>query len=339
MDLRLSSYSYELPPELVAQTPVEPRDSARLLVLDRQTGAVDHRVARDLPALLCPDDLLVANRSRVLPSRLVGRKTGSGGRVELLLLRPIERHTWEALVGGRRVGEGQRVEVASGVEIEIGEPTAAGRVVRFPAGSDPVNLLHKFGQAPLPPYIRGYSGDPDRYQTVYAGEEGSAAAPTAGLHFTPELLARLAEAGIGWNTVLLHVGLDTFKPMTDEDLQQHHIHTEWVEVGEDLVAAVQQTKQRGGRIVAVGTTTVRALEHAASDGELRPYRGAADLFITPGYRFRVVDALMTNFHMPRSSLLLLVSAFAGRERILAAYAEAIQLRYRLLSFGDTMLIL
>ena len=339
MDLRLSSYRYHLPPELVAQTPVEPRDSARLLVLDRQAETFEHHFVRDLPALLRPGDLFVANRSRVLPSRLIGRKTGSGGRVELLLLRPLGDHTWEALVGGRRVRPGQQVEITSDVTLEVGEATDAGRAVRFPADSDPVDLLHRFGQAPLPPYIHDYEGDPERYQTVYAREEGSAAAPTAGLHFTPDLLARLSDTGIGWSTVVLHVGLDTFRPMTDEDVDRHRIHSEWIEVTEDVVETIRETKQGGGRVVAVGTTTVRTLEHAARDGALRPYRGAADLFIKPGFEFHVVDALMTNFHMPRSSLLLLVSAFAGRERILAAYEEAIRLWYRLLSFGDAMLIL
>ena len=339
MDLRLRSYRYHLPPELVAQTPIEPRDSARLLVLDRQEDTLNHRFVRDLPSLLRPGDLIVANRSRVLPSRLIGRKTGSGGRVELLLLRPLGDHTWEALVGGRRVRPGQQVEITSDVTLEVGEATDAGRAVRFPADSDPVDLLHRFGQAPLPPYIHDYEGDPERYQTVYAREEGSAAAPTAGLHFTPDLLARLSDTGIGWSTVVLHVGLDTFRPMTDEDVDRHRIHSEWIEVTEDVVKAVHETKRRGGRVVAVGTTTVRALEHAAHDGVLRPYRGAADLFIKPGFEFHVVNALMTNFHMPRSSLLLLVSAFAGGERILAAYEEAIRLRYRLLSFGDAMLIL
>ncbi len=339
MDAKLSSYSYELPPELIAQTPAEPRDSARLLVLDRQSGAVQHRVVRDLPTFLHPGDVLVANRSRVLPSRLVGRKASTGGRVELLLLRPLSANTWEALVGGRRVGPQTQVVLAGDVRLKMGQRTEAGRVVRFPPDSDPVELLHRYGRVPLPPYIHEYSGDAERYQTVYATEEGSAAAPTAGLHFTPELLQRLGAAGVGWGTVLLHVGLDTFKPMADEDIDQHRIHNEWIEVSQELVRQVDETKARGGRVVAVGTTTVRALEHAARNGELRPYHGLADLFITPGFQFRVVDVLMTNFHMPRSSLLLLVSAIAGRERVLAAYDEAIRARYRLLSFGDAMLIL
>jgi S-adenosylmethionine:tRNA ribosyltransferase-isomerase len=337
--VKLSSYSYELPAELIAQTPIEPRDAARLLRLDRRSEAIEHYQVRDLPSLLRPGDFVVANRSRVLPSRLIGRKVPSGGRVELLLLRPLAEHVWEALVGGRRVAPGQRVRLGDGIELQLGESTDAGRTVHFPPDSDVLTILHRFGQAPLPPYIHDYAGDAGRYQTVYASEEGSAAAPTAGLHFTDDLLARLREADVGWSTVLLHVGLDTFRPMANDDVERHRIHSEWIEVPEEVVEAVQETKRRGGRVVAVGTTTVRALEHAARDGALRAYRGAADLFITPGFQFRVVDALLTNFHMPRSSLLLLVSAFAGREPILAAYEEAMRLRYRLLSFGDAMLIL
>ena len=337
-DLLLSSYSYDLPPELIAQTPIEPRDTARLLLLDRATGSLRHHRVYELPSLVRPGDLVVANRSRVLPARLVGTKAESGGRAELLLLRPIENHTWEALVGGRRLREGQHVRIAPDVSVEIGAVTGAGRAVHFPADTDPIDALHRFGRVPLPPYIRGYVGDGARYQTIYAREEGSAAAPTAGLHFTPELIERLRATGVGWATVVLHVGLDTFKPITDEDVRHHRIHSEWMEVGHDVVDEVEAARRRGGRVFAVGTTTVRALEHAARDGELRPYRGPADLFITPGHEFRVVDAVLTNFHMPRSSLLLLVSAFAGRERILRAYEEAIGLRYRFLSFGDAMLI-
>jgi S-adenosylmethionine:tRNA ribosyltransferase-isomerase len=211
-------------------------------------------------------------------------------------------------------------------------------VVRFPGGADVPALLRRHGQMPLPPYIHGYTGDPERYQTVYGEVEGSAAAPTAGLHLTHALLNRLERKGVAIASVLLHVGLDTFKPMRSEDVRQHHIHTEWIEVDARVVAQVRQARERQGRVVAVGTTTVRALEHAAATGELRLYQGPADLFIYPGYRFRVVDAMLTNFHLPKSSLLLLVSAFAGRDRILAAYADAVRRRYRFFSFGDAMLI-
>jgi S-adenosylmethionine:tRNA ribosyltransferase-isomerase len=336
--LGLSAYGYELPPQLIAQTPIEPRDAARLLVLDGKTGDVRHHRVRELPRLLRAGDLVVANRSRVLPARLMGKKLGSGGRAELLLLRALGTDNWEALVGGRRLREGQQILIGGDVLVELGSATTAGRVVRFPPDVDPIDVLHQHGHVPLPPYIHDYTGSGERYQTVYAREEGSAAAPTAGLHFTPELVDRVRAAGVGWTTLVLHVGLDTFKPMTDEDIQHHRIHTEWIEVDGEVVRAVEETHDRGGRVLAVGTTTVRALEHAAREGVLRPYRGPADLFITPGYEFRVVDLLLTNFHMPHSSLLLLVSAFAGRESILNAYAEALRLRYRFLSFGDAMLM-
>jgi S-adenosylmethionine:tRNA ribosyltransferase-isomerase len=338
-ELRLSAYDYELPPELIAQTPAEPRDSARLLVLDRSKPDLEHRHVSDLPEFLRPGDLLVANRTRVLPSRLHGRKQDSGGNVELLLLRPTRDGAWEALVKAHRLREGQQVVLPGGAIAEIGPLVGGTRQVRFHGTDDVPALLHAHGEIPLPPYIHGYQGDPERYQTTYAEVEGSAAAPTAGLHLTTELLIRLQAQGVGWATVLLHVGLDTFRPITEEDVRAHHIHTEWIEVDKETVEAVRATRARGGRVVAVGTTTVRALEHAAADGELRPYRGNADLFITPGYRYRSVDALMTNFHLPKSSLLLLVSALAGRERILRAYAEAVRLRYRFFSFGDAMLIL
>jgi S-adenosylmethionine:tRNA ribosyltransferase-isomerase len=339
VDFLLSSYDYELPPQLIAQTPAEPRDAARLLVLPRSDGEISHHQVSDLPSLLAPGDLVVVNRSRVLPCRLIGRKSSTGGRVELLLLWPIEGSTWQALVGGRHVRPGQQVEIAPGVVAEIGEDAEGGRAVRFLATDSVPELLRRFGRMPLPPYITRYTGDPGRYQTVYAQVDGSAAAPTAGLHFTPELIERLQARGVQWASVVLHVGLDTFRPISDNDLRRHHIHTEWVEVPAETVEAVSRTRQRGGRVVAVGTTTVRALEHAAADGELHTFRGPADLFILPGYRFRVIDALLTNFHLPRSSLLLLVSALAGRERILRAYQEAIERRYRFFSFGDAMLIL
>jgi S-adenosylmethionine:tRNA ribosyltransferase-isomerase len=338
VEFQLSAYDYDLPPELIAQLPVEPRDAARLMVLNRATGQRGHGRVAHLPLLLRPGDLLVVNRTRVLPSRLVGRKVGSGGRVELLLLHPIEEGAWIALVGGRRAHDGQRVEIAPGIVAEIGEEREGGRVVRFPGGADVPALLRRHGQMPLPPYIHGYTGDPERYQTVYGEVEGSAAAPTAGLHLTHALLNRLERKGVAIASVLLHVGLDTFKPMRSEDVRQHHIHTEWIEVDARVVAQVRQARERQGRVVAVGTTTVRALEHAAATGELRLYQGPADLFIYPGYRFRVVDAMLTNFHLPKSSLLLLVSAFAGRDRILAAYADAVRRRYRFFSFGDAMLI-
>jgi S-adenosylmethionine:tRNA ribosyltransferase-isomerase len=329
-DFDLASYDYVLPPELIAQSPAEPRDSARLLVLDRGRDAarpaMQHLHVSDLPSLLNPGDLVVANRSRVLPCRLHGTKTQGGGRIELLLIRPRGDRAWEALVRGHRVRVGQEVALSDGTVVEVGEVAGGMRIISFPPDVDVVRLLRTQGEMPLPPYIRGYHGDPSRYQTVYASEDGSAAAPTAGLHFTAELIERLRTHGIGWATITLHVGLDTFRHVDVEDVRQHHIHTEWVQVGMDVVEQVRSTKQRGGRVLAVGTTSVRALEHAAAGGELVPSEGPADLFIVPGYAFRVVDALLTNFHLPRTSLLLLVAALVGRERMFAAYEEAIRER-------------
>ncbi len=337
-DLQLASYDYHLPPELIAQTPAEPRDSARLLVMDRKTGRRAHCRVAHLPLLLRAGDLLVVNRTRVLPSRLVGRKVDTGGRVELLLLHRLDDERWVALVGGRRARPGQQVELGPGIVAELGQARDGGREVRFPGATDVPALLRTHGEVPLPPYIHGYHGDPERYQTVYAEVEGSAAAPTAGLHLTQSLLDRLVAGGVDVGRVLLHVGLDTFKPVHEQDVRKHQIHSEWIQVDEGLVERVRTTRERGGRVVAVGTTTVRALEHAAGSGELHPYCGPADLFIYPGYRFRVVDVLLTNFHLPKSSLLLLVSAFAGRRAILAAYTDAVRRRYRFFSFGDAMLI-
>lgn len=336
--LSLSAYDYLLPRDLIAQEPVERRDAARLLLLDRSTGATAHHLARDLPDLLSPGDVIIVNRSRVLPSRLIGRKAQTGGRVELTLLRPVDERVWEALIRGGRPRSGLRLEIPPDAVAELGERTADGWLVHF-FGAEVVRaLLARVGDVPLPPYIHEYGGDPERYQTVYGDTEGSAAAPTAGLHFTPQLIAQLKEQGIGWASVVLHIGLDTFRPMSEEDIWGRHIHTERVHVPTETVEAVAEAHRRGGRVVAVGTSTVRALEWAASAGELVRKEGAADLFILPGYRFRVVDALLTNFHMPRTTVLLLAAAFAGRERLLAAYDEAIRQRYRFLSFGDAMLI-
>ena len=337
-DLQLSSYDYALPPELIAQVPVEPRDTARLLVVNRATGQRGHARVAHLPLLLRAGDLMVVNRTRVLPSRLVARKLDTGGRIELLMLHALDERRWVALVGGRRAHSGLKVVIAPGLVAELGEERDGGREVTFPAETDVTAALRANGEIPLPPYIHDYAGDPERYQTVYAEIEGSAAAPTAGLHLTRSLMSRLAAHGVQVGRILLHVGLDTFKPVREEDVRDHHIHSEWIEVDEALVGQIRETKARGGRVVAVGTTSVRALEQAAAGGEIAPYQGPADLYIYPGYRFRVVDVMLTNFHLPKSSLLLLVSAFAGRERILQTYVDAVQRRYRFFSFGDAMLI-
>lgn len=341
-------FDYELPSELIAQAPAEPRDFSRLLVLDRATGRLEHTVFREIGRWLRPGDLLVVNRSRVVPARLAARRRPGGGAAEILLLRRQEPGIWEALVRpGRRLTPGVEVELGNGIVGRIVARTpAGGRLIQFTRDAgltdDVDDAVLALGRLPLPSYIHDYTGDPERYQTVYGDQPGSAAAPTAGLHFTPDLLASLQAQGIGLATVTLHVGLDTFRPVKVEDLSMHEIHRETCTVPSETARAVSDAQDRGGRVVAVGTTTVRSLETAAGiggeDGEIVPWSGETSLFIVPGYRYRVVDAMVTNFHLPRSTLLALVSAFAGRERILAAYAEAIRERYRFLSFGDAMLI-
>ena len=350
--LRTEEFDYQLPQELIAQTPIEPRDAARMLVVERATGMLAHRHFRDLGSYLAPGDLLVLNESRVIPARLRARKVPSGGRVELLLLTRHDPRTWEALVGGRRARAGTRlrIEAPAGEEAGevleaevVGETPAGGRLIRFSAPVD--DLLDALGQVPLPPYIHVPLADRERYQTVYAKARGSVAAPTAGLHFTPQLLSSLAAQGVGFATVTLHIGLDTFRPVSEEHVEEHTIHREWCRIDAPAAEAIAGARARGGHIVAVGTTTVRVLETAAqaaiaqgADDPVIPFDGWTDLYIYPGYQFRAVDALVTNFHLPRSTLLMLVSAFAGRELILRAYHEAIRERYRFYSFGDAMLI-
>jgi S-adenosylmethionine:tRNA ribosyltransferase-isomerase len=344
----IAAYDYTLPPERIAQTPAEPRDGSRLLVLDRQTGAITHSVFREIGAFLKPGDLLVANESRVLPARLRGHKaTGAAVEILLLAIRPEFGPTvWETLVKpGRRVRPGDRITLPHGLMADILAPTpAGGRLVRFLADDLPdpglvETRLHQIGEMPLPPYIHTPLANPERYQTVYSHTEGSAAAPTAGLHFTPELIARLAAQGFPMVHVTLHVGLDTFRPVEVDDLRQHHIHSEAIALSAATADTINATRAAGGRIVAVGTTTVRTLEAVAAQGmPLQPFEGRAEIFITPGFTFRVTDAMITNFHLPRSTLLAMISAFAGRERVLAAYQEAIAQKYRFYSFGDAMLI-
>ena len=344
-ELRTEQFDYALPRELIAQAPAEPRDAARLLVLDRLGGRLSHHVFADLDRLLHPGDLLVANRTRVLPARLVGSRVPSGGRFEALLLGETGAGEWEALVKpGRRLRPGARVEIVrdgDSLPAEIGERLTNGaRRLRLVQAEIPPSRLLALGEPPLPPYIKGWSGDPERYQTVYGDRPGSAAAPTAGLHFTPRLLARLRAAGVGLEFVTLHVGPDTFRPVRVERVAAHEMHAEWAEVSGRTRAAIATTRRRGGRVVVVGTTTVRALESATLFGSSTAgWSGWTRLFITPGHRFRSVDALITNLHLPRSTLLMLVSALAGREMTLAAYREAILRRYRFYSFGDAMLIL
>jgi S-adenosylmethionine:tRNA ribosyltransferase-isomerase len=335
--MQLSDFDYALPAERIAQVPIEPRDAARLLVLDRATDALSHHHVRDLPDLLRPGDLLVANRSRVLPARVPGRLRG-GGRAELLLLRRLSPGRWEALARpARRLRQADEVHIRDGLTVTIVAVREEGlREVEVIADEEDADAaLLKAGSTPLPPYIRNWAGDPERYQTVFADAEGSAAAPTAGLHVTNHLLARLQAGGIDFATVILHVGLDTFRPVTEADPREHRIHREWCSVPPETRHSITRTRARGGRIVAVGTTVVRTLETWATTGR---NEGWTDLFILPGHKFVTIDALITNFHLPQSSLLMLVSAFAGRERVLAAYANAIRHEYRFYSFGDAMLI-
>ncbi len=339
----LAELDYPLPPERIAQEPLAERDAARLLVLDRADGARHHGCVRELAGWLAPGDLLVVNATRVLPARLRGHKA-SGGVAEALLLGPGPApHTHRALVRCRgRLRPGLVLRFARGgasLEARVEALGPDGEVVlAVPPGTCPYGL----GEAPLPPYIRRSAPDPrdvERYQTVFAREPGSVAAPTAGLHLTPALRARLEAAGVGWAEVVLHVGPGTFRPLREADLQAGHLHAERFELPEATARAVRATRERGGRVVAVGTTTTRVLESRADDaGGVRPGRGETELLLRPGSRFRVVDALLTNFHLPRSSLLLLVCAFAGRERVLETYAEALAAGYRFASYGDAMLI-
>ena len=341
--MKTSDFDYDLPGHMIAQTPAEPRDSSRLLVLHRDSGEVEHRIFSDLPQYLRKDDLLVLNQTRVIPARVFARKK-TGGRIELLLLRKRNLLTWEALVSGKGTSPGRQVTVEGGPAAEVvADLEGAARLVRFTEPIEP--FLDRVGNVPLPPYIHAHLDDPERYQTVYAKDAGSAAAPTAGLHFTPALLDRLRKRGVTTEVVTLHVGLDTFAPVVESDPADHKIHTEWCDVPLDTATAINTARNRSGRVVAAGTTTVRALESAARYSylgrfpKIAPYSGNTDLFILPGFRFTVVDALITNFHLPKSTLLMLVSAFAGRERILKAYEAAKLEGYRFYSFGDAMLIL
>lgn len=386
--MRTDDFDYQLPSELIAQAPAEPRDSCRLLVLNREDGSVEHRGFRDIVDYLDPGDLVVANKTRVMPARLVGRKRGTGGVAETLLLRRREDvdvmgHVWECLVNpGKRLKQGALVEyrpggahapesapvVLTGEVLDFLDDNRGGRLVRFsPVGERSLDeAMHEAGRVPLPPYITDYEGDPEKYQTVYAmHEEHSAAAPTAGLHFTPELIERIKDRGVRWATVELEVGIDTFRLVSEDDPTQHAMHTERYHVSGEVVDAVHETKAAGHRVIAVGTTSVRSLE-SAFDADApaslppvtaRRFENASDsasvlghgdvveridattnLYLMPGSTYHVVDAMITNFHVPRSTLMMLVSAFATREQIMDAYQAAIDERYRFFSFGDAMLI-
>jgi S-adenosylmethionine:tRNA ribosyltransferase-isomerase len=340
--VRTADFDYELPPSFIAQHPAQPRDSSRLMVLDRAGGSIEHAVFRELPKYLKAGDVMVVNDTRVLPARLLARKQPGGGRVEILLLRRIEPRLWELIVGGRRIGPGTILQVEGGprgVIEAVGE--GAVRRVRFDTPISP--LLESIGAIPLPPYIHEPLRHPSDYQTVYARQSGSAAAPTAGLHFTPQLLESIAAGGVDLARLTLHVGLDTFAPVGEDDPAEHIIHREHCELDAAAAEAINRARRSGGRVVAVGTTTVRTLETAArgaaSGTAVAPFAGETDLLILPGHTLRAVDVMLTNFHLPRSTLLMLVSAFAGRERVLGAYETAKAEGYRFYSFGDAMLIL
>ena len=341
--MKTSDFYYDLPEELIAQTPADPRDSARMLVYDRRTGRTEDRIFRDLPEYLHPNDVMVINETRVIPARLLGVKVETGIPVEVLLLRRIDQNSWETLVKpGRRLKKGTHVSFGDGrLSCEIGDTTAAGgRIVVFAYEGVFEALLDELGQMPLPPYIHEKLENPEMYQTVYAREKGSAAAPTAGLHFTEEVLDRIREKGIDIVPVLLHVGLGTFRPVQEENVENHLMHEEYYMVTEDAAERINRARKNGGRIVCIGTTSVRTLETVADEqGIVHPGSGMTKIFIKPGVRLKATDVLLTNFHLPESTLLMLVSAMIGREEALRVYREAVEKRYRFFSFGDCTLFL
>lgn len=339
--MRLSEFDYELPERLIAQHPVEPRDSSRLLVLDRSQPQIRHCTFAEILDFILPGDTLVFNDTRVIPARLIGRRSDTGGKVEVFLLTELNSGEWEVLVKpGKRAKPGTVITFGPELSCQVGGQTDfGGRVVKFIYSGVFAEILDRLGETPLPPYIHERLTDSERYQTVYARERGSAAAPTAGLHFTTELLERIKAKGANLVFVTLHVGLGTFRPVAVEDITQHVMHREFYSVPEATAHAVNCAKERGGRIIAVGTTAIRTLETAAADGRLQAGSGWTEIFIYPGYPFKLVDGIITNFHLPKSTLLMLISAFAGRERVLQAYREAVEHEYRFFSFGDAMLIL
>ena len=341
--LRTSDYFFELPEELIAQDPLEDRSSSRLLTLDRKTGAVQHKTFKDITGYLKPGDCLVLNNTKVIPARLLGVKEDTGAAVEVLLLKRRENDIWETLVKpGKKLRPGARMVFGDGIlKAEVMEVVEEGnRLVKFFYEGIWEEVLDQLGEMPLPPYITHKLQDKNRYQTVYAKYEGSAAAPTAGLHFTNELLEELQQNGIRLAYVTLHVGLGTFRPVKVDNVLEHHMHTEYYQVSQEAADIINETKENGGRVICVGTTSCRTVESAADEnGHLEECCGNTDIFIYPGYRFKVLDGLITNFHLPESTLVMLVSAFAGRKHVLSAYEEAVSEGYRFFSFGDAMCIM
>lgn len=341
--LRKKDFYFELPQELIAQDPLEERSSSRLLVLDKHTGAMSHCVFRDVISYLRPGDCLVLNNTKVIPARLLGEREGTGGRVEVLLLKRSAGDIWETLVKpGKKCRPGTRLVFGNGLlKAQVLETVEEGnRLIKFEYDGIFEEVLDTLGEMPLPPYITHKLRDRNRYQTVYAKYEGSAAAPTAGLHFTKELLKEIEAKGVRTAYVTLHVGLGTFRPVKEENVLEHHMHSEYFQISEEAAGVINSTKAQGGRIICVGTTSCRTVESASDDsGCVRPGSGDTDIFIYPGYRFNVLDGLITNFHLPESTLVMLVSALAGRENVLKAYEEAVREQYRFFSFGDAMLVL
>lgn len=340
--LKTSDFYYDLPEELIAQDPLEDRSSSRLLVLDKETGNTEHHIFRDIVGYLNPGDCLVINDTKVIPARLIGAKEETGAKIEVLLLKRGADDVWETLVKpGRKAKPGTRISFGDGLLVgEVVDIVDEGnRLIRFKYEGIFEEILDQLGQMPLPPYITHQLKDKDRYNTVYAKNSGSAAAPTAGLHFTPELLEEIREKGVDIARVTLHVGLGTFRPVKVDDVENHHMHSEFYMVSEEAAQKINRTKENGGRVICVGTTSCRTIESAADEnGHLEACSGWTEIFIYPGYRFKILDALITNFHLPESTLVMLVSALAGKEHVLSAYEEAVKERYRFFSFGDAMFI-
>ena len=341
--MKTSDFNFELPQELIAQTPLERRDSSRLMVLDKTTGAWRHQHFYELPSLLKPGDCLILNDSRVLPARLIGHRLPGGGACEVLLLIDRGNKTWECLVRpGKKMRTGAKLSFGDGeLTAEVVDEVEGGnRLVRFDYEGIFLEKLERLGKMPLPPYIKAELKDPERYQTVYSREVGSAAAPTAGLHFTKELLQQIRDMGVNIGYVTLHVGLGTFRPVKEDEITDHEMHSEYCTIPQETADLINRTKAAGGRVICVGTTSCRTVESwAADDGTMTAKSGWTNIFIYPGYRFKVLDGLITNFHLPESTLIMLVSALAGREHVLVAYEEAVRERYRFFSFGDAMAIL
>lgn len=340
--MKTSDFYYDLPEELIAQDPLENRSDSRLMVLDKETGAVSHHVFREIVDYLNPGDCLVINDTKVIPARLIGEREGTGAKIEVLLLKRKTGDVWETLVKpGRKAKPGTRIQFGGGLLVgEVMDIVDEGnRLIRFEFEGIFEEILDQLGQMPLPPYITHQLKDKDRYNTVYATHSGSAAAPTAGLHFTPELLKTIEEKGIDIARVTLHVGLGTFRPVKVDDVENHHMHSEFYMIDEEAAEKINRAKENGKRVICVGTTSCRTIESAADEnGRLKPCSGWTEIFIYPGYQFKILDCLITNFHLPESTLIILVSALAGKENVLAAYEEAVKERYRFFSFGDAMFI-